>query len=80
MSSENPESQDLFLPLGYSRTEGGGATLSAVEEIGPKCPKCNEGYIVNISKTSSWGKPSRPATAYCKKCNTSYTLGLKAQE
>lgn len=80
MSNEDSSNEDAaFLPLGYSQEEGGGASLSAVKGIGPECPKCEEGYIVTITKNSSWGRPSSPATSYCRECGTSFTLGLKEQ-
>lgn len=80
-SSDEEQKSDAFLPLGFVREEGGGIDLSAVKGVGGRCPNCEEGYLTtNISKSSSWGKPDSPATAYCKECNTSYTLGLKEQE
>lgn len=68
-----------FLPLGYSREDNGGTSLSPIKNYGAECPKCGEGAIgYQISKSgTSWGRPSSPATAYCTECNTEFILGLQ---
>ena len=69
------------IPVGFSRDEGGGSSLSKTKNAPDKCPNCGEGYIFPPGSSSGdWGKPSSAPTAYCKECGTSYKLMLVEEE
>lgn len=65
-----------YVPLGFSREEGGGSSLSVVNHE-TECPECDDGILTPPSSFGGgWGSPDSPASVYCSECSTKFVLAL----
>lgn len=67
--------EDAQIPLGVSRTEGGDTHMAIVDGEPRECPNCGAALVPRFSG-GSWGRPSSPATEYCRDCGQKYELRL----
>lgn len=67
---------DSYIPLGLSKEEGGGVSLSSPGYGGNECPSCGDGYISASMVGGGWGSPSSPLTEYCRNCGATFELRL----
>jgi len=67
---------DSYIPLGLSKEEGGGVSLSSLEYGVSECPACGDGYVSPSMSGGSRGKPSSPFTELCRNCGATFELRL----